>query len=110
MPSVKRSRPATATGETDTGDSEDETAALPQTLTEAQVGILTDKVNRCLRWNSFLTHCYINGHDIIDSVTKGTLDHESGEFRTLRQKTQESTRQWKFKTLKNIEVSLLPNV
>jgi hypothetical protein len=60
MPSVKRSRPATATGETDTGDSEDETAALPQTLTEAQVGILTDKVDRCLRWNSFLTHCYID--------------------------------------------------
>lgn len=65
-----------------------------------------NKLDRVIRWNTFLTHTAINAHEQIDSVTKGTVDQDATEFMKLRQKVMENTRSYKNKVIGNFEVRI----
>jgi len=87
------------------GEAEGEVEGQTVQISESQMVEYTNKLGRVIRWNSFLTHTSINAHELIDSVTNGTLDHDINDFRKLRTKVMENTRSYKNKVLGLVEVS-----
>ena len=75
-------------------------------LAEREMHALTNKLDRVIRWNTFLTHTALNAHEQIDSVTKGIVDPDGTDFARLRNKVLENTRSYKNKILEKFEVSV----
>jgi hypothetical protein len=94
---------------TATDNESDDQSERPTQLSESEMNMLTNKLDRVIRWNSFMTHTSINAHELIDSVTKGALDQDSREFMKLRQKVLENTRTYKSKVISNFEVRISPH-
>jgi len=74
-------------------------------ISEAKMDELTNKLDRVIRWNTFLTHTSLNAREQIDNVTNGVLDQDTAEFKRFRQKVMENNRSYKNKILSNFEVS-----
>ena len=77
---------------------------LDMPKTEKEMKEMINKLDRISRWNEFLTHSTINVSELIDSVTKGTMSHQSKDFETLRVKIKSTVRNYKSVTLRNFEV------
>jgi hypothetical protein len=63
----------------------------------------TNKLDRLIRFNVFLTHSNLNANELIDHITDSSLPHETPQFAKLRTKLMENTRSHKNKTIDNLE-------
>lgn len=68
----------------------------------------TSKLDRLIRWNSFLTHHSVNALELIHFVTEGKLSIESVEGRRLEQNVVDNTNLYKNKVFALFEVSSFP--
>lgn len=69
-------------------------------LSEQELDVYLNMIDRIIRWNHFLTHVNINAHELIDLVTGGTLDQDSPDFKKLRAKVMDNSRSYKSTVLK----------
>jgi hypothetical protein len=68
-------------------------------LTKAELDTAICRLDRAVRWNTFLVHINLNAHDVIDSVTSRPLDTDSRDFAQLRTKFTDNVRSFKNKTV-----------
>ena len=68
-------------------------------LTREELDAAIRRLDRAVRWNTFLVHVNLNAHDVIDSVTNRPIDTDSNEFGQLRTKFTDNVRSFKSKTL-----------
>jgi hypothetical protein len=76
-------------------------------LSEQELDVYLNKIDRVIRWNHFLTHVNINAHELIDLVTGGMLDQDSPDFKRFRVKVIDNSRSYKSTVLKAFEAVLL---
>jgi hypothetical protein len=55
-------------------------------LTTEELNTAIRRLDRAVRWNTFLVHVNLNAHDVIDRVTNRPIDVDSFEFMQLRSK------------------------
>lgn len=77
-----------------------ERSANPQPpLTKEELDTAIRRLDRAVRWNTFLVHVNLNAHDVINSITPHPIDTDSYDFTQLRCKFADNVRSFKNKTL-----------
>ncbi|KAF1816370.1 hypothetical protein P152DRAFT_454635 [Eremomyces bilateralis CBS 781.70] len=64
------------------------------------------RLDRVIRWNTFLTHSNINAYNMIDFVTDGKVAVDASEFWILRTKILDNVRTYKNKMLARFEIHI----
>jgi hypothetical protein len=71
-------------------------------LTKDELDAAIRRLDRAVRWNTFLVHVNLNSHDVIDSVTNHPIDADGNDFAQLRSKLTDNVRSFKNKTLNRV--------
>jgi hypothetical protein len=71
-------------------------------LTKEELETAMRRLDRAVRWNTFLVHINLNSHDVIDSVTSHPIDTDGRDFGQLRSKLTDNVRSFKNKTLDRV--------